>query len=212
MKKQPIILVGGGGHCISCIDVVEQTGLYDIIGIIDQPDKKGDKVLSYEVIGNDDDIPMFIKSCPNFLITVGQIKSAALRNKLYNIIKKAGGHLPVIVSPMAYVSQHACIAEGSIVMHHAIVNAGAQLGSCCIINTKSLIEHEVEIGDFSHVSTGACINGQVSIGEHCFVGSNAVIVNNISIGDFVVISAGALVLKNLMNQGVYIGNPIKKIG
>jgi len=37
---KPIILIGGGGHCLSCIDVIEQTGLYQIIGILDLPDWK----------------------------------------------------------------------------------------------------------------------------------------------------------------------------
>jgi hypothetical protein len=34
MKK--IILVGGGGHCKSCIDVIENENKYKIIGIIDK--------------------------------------------------------------------------------------------------------------------------------------------------------------------------------
>ena len=33
MKK--IILIGGGGHCKSCIDVIEQEGKYRIAGIVD---------------------------------------------------------------------------------------------------------------------------------------------------------------------------------
>ena len=38
MKK--IILVGGGGHCKSCIDVIENENKYKIIGIIDKKKKK----------------------------------------------------------------------------------------------------------------------------------------------------------------------------
>ena len=32
---KPIILIGGGGHCISCIDVIEMTKEFSILGIID---------------------------------------------------------------------------------------------------------------------------------------------------------------------------------
>lgn len=34
-----------------------------------------------------------------------------------------GGKLPVIISPLAYVSKHAGIEEGTIVMHYALENA-----------------------------------------------------------------------------------------
>ena len=36
MKK--IILIGGGGHCRSCIDVIESTKMFKIIGIINSLD------------------------------------------------------------------------------------------------------------------------------------------------------------------------------
>lgn len=35
--KEQIILIGGGGHCKSCIDVIEQEGKYQIAGIVDLP-------------------------------------------------------------------------------------------------------------------------------------------------------------------------------
>ncbi len=208
---KPIILVGGGGHCISCIDVIEKTGLYQIIGILDLPEKVGQKILNYSIIGTDNELTQFVQVCPDFLITVGQIKSSALREELFNKIKKAGGNLPVIISSIAHVSKYVEIDEGSIVMHHALVNAGAIIGKACIINTKSLIEHETVIGDFCHVSTASVINGQTIIGDRCFVGSNTVIANNMNVIAKTIISAGSLVLKNIEERGTYIGNPLSKI-
>ena len=41
MKK--IILIGGGGHALSCIDVIEHEKKFKIIGIIDKKLKKGKK-------------------------------------------------------------------------------------------------------------------------------------------------------------------------
>jgi len=208
---EPIILIGGGGHCISCIDVIEQTGLYQILGILDLPEKIGQKVLNYSVIGSDDDIEKFSKECPNFLITVGQIQTAAIREKIFNKVKNVGGRLPVVISPLAYVSKYASVGEGSIVMHHVLVNAGASVGVCSILNTKSLIEHEASIGDFCHISTGAIVNGQVNIGDRCFIGSNTVVANNINIIGETIVAAGFPVHKNIVEPGTYIGQPLHKI-
>lgn len=211
MDKQPIILVGGGGHCISCIDVIEQTGLYEIIGILDQPSKVGDKVLNYSIIGTDNDIPLLADKYQNFHITIGQIKTPKLRIDIYNRIKKSKGKLPTILSPLAYISKYALIDEGTIIMHHALVNASSKIGKACIINSKALIEHEAVIGDFCHISTSSSINGQSIIGNNSFVGSNAVIANNIIITEDTVISAGSQVLKDIEIPGIYIGNPLKRI-
>ena len=38
--KEKIILIGGGGHCRACIDVIEQEGRFTIAGIVDVPEKK----------------------------------------------------------------------------------------------------------------------------------------------------------------------------
>ena len=48
---KPLILVGGGGHCKSVIDVAENAG-YTILGILDRPEEMGKKVLDYEVNRN----------------------------------------------------------------------------------------------------------------------------------------------------------------
>lgn len=211
MNKQPIILIGGGGHCISCIDVIESTGKYEIAGILDVPDKVGSSILGYPVIGTDDKIETFTSNGFEFVITVGQIQSSKLREKIYNKVKEAGGRLPVIVSSKAYVSKHATLEDGTVVMHHVLINAGAIVGKCAIINSKALLEHESVTGDFCHISTGAILNGQVKTGNSCFIGSNTVVGNNLEICDNVVVAAGSQVLKSIKLAGIYIGNPLRKI-
>ena len=42
--KEKIILIGGG-HCKSCIDVIEQAGTFQIAGIVDVPGKLHQKIL-----------------------------------------------------------------------------------------------------------------------------------------------------------------------
>ena len=139
--KEKIVLIGGGGHCHSVIDVIELENRYEIIGIIDTKENIGKKVLAYEIIGCDDDLETIFLSCKNALITVGQIKTSDLRIKLFDKLKDIGFNFPVIISPIAYVSKHAIIDEGTVIMHHALVNANVKIGKNCIINSKALIEH-----------------------------------------------------------------------
>ena len=191
MKK--IILIGGGGHCKSVIDVIEQEAKFEIAGIVDKPELLDSKILGYPVIGNDFDLEKLAKKYQNALITVGQIKSPSLRIKLFDLAKKSGFLLPWIVSPKSYVSRHSKIGNGSVIMHNAIVNVNTFIGENCIINSKALIEHDCTILSHCHISTNAIINGGVKIESKCFIGSNVTTNNNITIKENSFIKAGSLV-------------------
>jgi len=185
--KENIILIGGGGHCSSVIDVIEQHALYRIAGIIDLREKIGQKNLGYSIIGCDDDLPELSGEYRNFIITLGHLKSPQRRIEIYNTLIQLAVKLPVIVSPFSYVSGHAVLGQGTIVMHMAQVNANAVIGNNCIINSKALIEHDAVIGNHCHISTGAIVNGGTKIGDSTFIGSGAICRENIEIaaGSFI---------------------------
>ena len=187
-----IILIGAGGHCKSVIDVIEQEAKFKISGIVDKPNLLGCKVLGYSVIGNDYDLKDLAKKYKYALISVGQIKSASSRVKLFKLANKAGFYLPSIISPRAYVSKHSKIGNGTIIMHDAVVNANSIINENCIINSKALIEHDCLISSHCHVSTNTTINGGVKIGSKCFIGSNVTTKENIIIKDNSFIKAGTL--------------------
>ena len=193
MNKKPLILVGGGGHCKSVIDVAESAG-YTILGILDKPEEVGKQVLDYKIIGTDDDIPQYVDKT-EFVITVGQIKSSAIRHKIAERIDKAGGKLAIIIASDATVSKYATIGEGTVILHKCVVNADAKIGKNCIINTMANIEHEVEIGDFCHISTGVMVNGMTKVGNDTFIGSGSILYNCIEVPNNSIIPAGTIVRK-----------------
>lgn len=204
--KRPLILIGGGGHCKSVIEVAESAG-YEIKGILDIPDEVGKEVLpGHKVIGTDDEIPQYVEEC-DFVITVGFIKNPALRIKLYNKVKAAGGRLATIIASTAHVSKYAELGEGTVIMHQAFVNAGAKIGDNCIINTFVNIEHDAEVGNQCHISTGTMVNGECKIGENCFIGSQSVCANCIEIASDIIVGAGSVVRKSIRVKGIYAGNP-----
>lgn len=209
MSHLPLILVGGGGHCKSVIDAAESAG-YTILGILDKPELVGTKVLDYEVIGTDEDIPKYVDKA-DFVITVGQIKSCAIRKKLANLIKQAGGKFATIIASDAYVSKYAEIGEGTVIMHKAFLNADVHIGKNVIINTLANVGHDVYVGDFCHISTGVMVCGNAHIENETFVGSQSVVNHGISIINNTIIGSLTCVNKSIIEQGVYVGNPAEKI-
>lgn len=195
--KPDIILIGGGGHCKSCIDVIEADGTYQIKGILDLPGKLHQTLFDYRIIGTDEDIAALAQTHEHFLVTIGQLVNPSARIRIFNQLKQFNRELPIIISPLAHVSQYAKIGEGTIVMHQALINAGAEVGKNCIINTKALIEHDARIEDHCHIATGATVNGEVKIGVGTFVGSQSVIRESVEIGERSVIGAGVSVFKSV---------------
>jgi sugar O-acyltransferase (sialic acid O-acetyltransferase NeuD family) len=211
MTQKELILVGGGGHCRSCIDVIEAEGRFHIAGIVDLPAKLDTEILGHVVIANDENIEELIGCYSWYMITLGQIKSVTRRIELYELIKAMGGSFPTIISPRAHVSPHAEIGDGTIVMHDVVVNAGAKVGSNCILNTRCLIEHDATIGDHCHISTGAIVNGECTVGDRCFIGSHSTIAHTLVIGNDAIVGAGSVVLRNLDGDGVFMGHPAVKV-
>ena len=196
-----IILIGAGGHARACIDVIELAGQYKIAGLVEKDESNCEENLGYPIIGTDEDLRNLRKKYQYALITVGQIKSAAIRVQLFNILKDLAYKLPSIISPRSHVSLHSKIGAGTIIMHDVIVNANAEIGQNCIINNKVLIEHDAAVGDHCHIATGAIVNGEVTVGSESFIGSGAVTKQSVSIDNNCVIGAGAVIKTDVkLNQ------------
>ena len=197
MKRQPVLLIGAGGHCRSCMDVIEQEGRWDIAGLVGQKAEIGSSVLGYKVIASDADLADLAMDYQHILITVGQIQTPNLRVQLFQDARRLRFTLPVVVSPHAYVSRHASIGDGTVVFHGAIVNAGARIGKNCIINSQALVEHDVAVGDHCHISTGAILNGNVRVGACSFVGSASVVKQGLALGEHSFLGMGIALKRDL---------------
>lgn len=212
MPKNKLILIGGGGHCESCIDVIEQENKFEIIGILDKKELVGTSILGYDVIGTDDEIMNLRKKNYSFLITVGQIKSAKLRLRIFLQLKELNASIATIISPLAYISKSAHIGKGTIIMHGVIVNTGVSIAENNVLNSGCILEHNTDIGSHCHISTQTVINGGCKIEDEVFVGSGTVILNQIKVCGGTIIGAGTVVNKNISIAGTYIGNPARMIG
>lgn len=205
-----ILLIGGGGHCRSVIDVVETEGRFKIVGII-RPESEGmEPVLTYPILGDDTRLPELVAQTPHVLIAVGQIKSPTPRQTIFRSLKALDAVFPVVVSPKAYVSKHASLGEGTLVMHGALVNAGARLGCNGIINSLALIEHDAVIGDHCHISTAARVNGGVIVEDGCFIGSGAIVREGVKIRSNSVIGAGCVVTRDV-EPNTFMPNTFMKV-
>ena len=186
-----LLLAGGGGHCRAVIEVIERTGRWRIAGIVDPGFGTLAEVSGYPVLGRDEDLPALRRDIGFALVTIGQIRTSAVRRRLSALLVQAGFGLATIVSPRAEVSVRASLCEGVTVMHFAAIGPCAQIGANTIINSRALVEHDCRIGAYCHISTAVTLNGGVVVGDDSFVGSGSVLRENVVIGQGRVIGMGS---------------------
>jgi len=198
-NKKNILILGSGGHAISCFEILTYLNSYKVIGYVDVKNNINFKL---KYLGNDKNLKKIKKKFSYAIIAIGQIKNNKIREKKFNLLKKLDFKLPNIISPLTIVSKNISIGESNSFFHHVIINSECLIGNNNIINSKALIEHETIIGNNNHISTGAIINGNCKIGNNNFIGSGAIINNNIKIGNNCIIGSSTNIKKDIKNNEI----------
>lgn len=210
MKK--VIIIGSSGHAKVIIDIFRQSTTHELIGIVDQNRKVGERFCGLEVLGHDDQVAALAaehEGCLFFIAIGDNLTRAAVKQNLtihYPEIKFA-----IAIHPAAVVADSVSIGEGTAVMAGAVINADAKIGKCCIVNTKASIDHDGVMYDFSSIAPGATTGGNVTIGKYSAIGIGATVIQGISIGDHSIVGAASLLTKNCKSNEVMYGIPAKLI-
>jgi len=130
-----------------------------------------------------------------------------------------------IVEP---VNIYECIiGDNTFIGPFVEIQKNVKIGKDCKIQSHSFICELVSIGDNTFIGHGVMfINDTFSkgspargnknlwksttIGNNVSIGSNATILP-VTICDNVVIGAGSVVTKDILNPGIYAGNPVRKL-
>lgn len=196
-----VLLVGGGGHCLAVIDVLKVSDVH-IAGIIHGPEDPLEPLESFPSLGRDTDLEKLRQYYACALITVGQIKTATRRKKLFYLLTDYSYDLLTVISPFARIADTSFCGKGTIIMHNVSVGSKVHIGENCIINTGSIIEHESIIDDHCHIALGAILCGHVSVGEGSFIGAGTICREGVSIGKNVVIGCGLRILYDIPDNEI----------
>jgi len=113
------------------------------------------------------------------------------------------------VGPFVEIQKNTTIGKNTKIQSHSFICELVSIGDECFIGHGVMFINDL-------FSEGRPANGNkdfwrnTKIGNNVSIGSNATILP-VEICDHVVIGAGAVVTKNIVESGVYVGNPAKKI-
>lgn len=196
-----LIIIGASGHGKVVADIAKQNGYEEIVFLDNDPSICS--CTGYKVLGSD---TMADELEGDVFIAVG---NSAVRQELMR--RESGRVFPVLIHPSAVIAEDTEIGIGSVVMAGAVINPGVKIGKGVIINTSASVDHDCVIEDYVHISVGAHLSGTVMVGAATWVGVGAVVNNNINICGGCIIGAGAVVIKDIEEEGTYIGVPARKM-
>jgi len=156
------------------------------------------------------DVIPFSKFDPKLYNVVVAIGDPNTRKKIVESFPKETT-FTTIIHPNALISEWVEIGEGSIITAGVILTCNIKIGKHSQLNLQTTIGHDCELGDYFTTAPGANISGNCIFGEKVYFGTNASVRQGVSICNDVTIGMGGVVVKNILDSGVYIGNPLKKL-
>ena len=185
---EKLLLVGAGGLGRVVLEHASQQ--YDCAFLDDGDMSIVDGV---NVIGKTGDMKKFFPEYNMLMVTIG---NNILREKLYKEAAAIGYTFPNIIHSSAYVSPHAHIGSGCVILNNAAVQNNARCGDGCILNPGVELHHDSTIGSYCLIYTNSVIRSLTSVGDRVWIGStatvstSAIVPDDTTIGDGEVYKAG----------------------
>ena len=207
---EDIIVYGAGGHGKTVIDMIEEQGLYRIVGVLDDHEDGADELLGYPVIRNGEKIDHIIRQVYGGVVAIAENHT---RSRIVSKIEAISPEFDFvnIINPVVSISRHAKLGQGIVIMFGVRIGADATIGGHCVICSNSTIAHDSDIGDYVFVGTQVGCSGSVAIGAHSYVLSGSVIINNTTVGHHTVVGSASNVLNDLPSNVVAYGNPAQVV-
>ncbi len=158
------------------------------------------------VLGSPADWPTYAADA-RFVLAFG----GSARLALGRAMVEAGAEVGPAIHPGAHVSPLAHVGPGLVALHGATVHVDARVGSFCIVNAQSAIDHDCVLGDGVTLGPGVTFPGGVTVGEGASIGAGVVVLPGKSIGRGATIGAGAVVTKDVADGVTVAGNPARPL-
>jgi sugar O-acyltransferase (sialic acid O-acetyltransferase NeuD family) len=211
MSNKKLAIIGAGDlgeliayHAPSCG--------YTVVGYFDDTKEIGAFVNGVSVLGGLNNVADVFSQGVFTHIMVGiGYKHFELRKNIFDDLVSQQVPLATLVHPSCIIMPDVEIGKGSFLLPGCVLDKGVVLQENVLLNTSVVIAHDTIIGAHSFLAPRVALAGFITIEACCMIGTNATIIDNIHIQSEIIVGAGAVVVRDLKEQGTYVGVPAKKI-
>ena len=185
MKR--LLIVGAGGHGRSVAEAVLASGIYQMVGFLDDAFPELRQVWDWPVLGT---TAALVDCCHHADAAIVAIGNNRLREALHRRLAIAGFEFATVIHPQAMVSTRAVIGTGTAVMAGAIVGTEAQLGAGVIVNAGAVVDHHCRVEDFGHLGVNAAMAGGSVLGRGAWMQAGCILGYGIRVEEGAVLPPG----------------------
>ena len=187
--KEKLLLIGSGGFGRVVLEHASQ--IYECV-FLDDGLEAGTLINGVHVIGKTAEMSAFFSEYKLLLVTIG---NNALREKLYREAAVIGYSFPNIIHSSAYISPHATIGTGCVILNNAVIQNNARIGNGCILNPGVEAHHDSIIGDYCLIYTNSVVRSLTHVGDRVWIGSTATVSTGAVVPDDTVLEDGGVFSK-----------------
>lgn len=177
-----LLLVGSGGF--GRVVLEHASSQYDCAFLDDGDASVVDGV---PVIGKTSELEKFFPEYKLLLVAIG---NNALRERLYKEAAAIGYNFPNIIHSSAYISPHATIGTGCVILNNAVVQNNSKIGNGCILNPGVEAHHDSTVGNYCLIYTNSVVRSLTHVGDRVWIGSTATVSTGATVPDDAIIEDG----------------------
>jgi len=201
-----ILIFGGSDLCRQVLALIQITGEYTVGGIVaPNPDGRVSN-LGIPIWSNESEISN--SGIKKGIIAVGDnFKRYKIREKILEVVPDF--EFVSLIHPSVIICAETTVDAGCIILAGAVLQNNIHIGAHVLIDSCVSLDHDNRINDFVSLGPGVSTGGNVCIGECTAIGLGANILHGISIGNHTVIGAGSLVNRDISEQVLAFGLPVR---
>jgi UDP-2-acetamido-3-amino-2,3-dideoxy-glucuronate N-acetyltransferase len=129
-----------------------------------------------------------------------------------NVVLKSGTRFGSVID----FADYCCTTGACILGDHINARTGAIISKSVIVEDWAFIGPGIMTNHTKHVSHGRpnipSVQYVTRIGFGSIVGSSSMLLAGVNIASNVIIGGGSVVVKDVKEPGIYVGNPVKRLG
>ncbi|SFE68384.1 acetyltransferase [Paracidovorax wautersii] len=181
MTKIRLLVIGAGGHGRSVAEAAHLSGMFDVIGFLDDALPARYPMLGAAVLGSIASVSSHRSRFDQVMVAIG---ANPVREKVMQQLTAGGFAFATVIHPRAFLAPSALLGTGSAVMAGAVIGTEAQLGKGTIVNCGAVVDHHAVVKDYGHLGVNASMAGGSVLGKGAWMQAGS------ALGYGVTISAG----------------------
>ena len=212
MKR--IIIIGYGGLArevawtIENINKVRPT--WDLVGFLENKINFGKKNKLYgDSIFEEDS---WLKCLSEKTYVACGIGDGKMRKRILNKLSQHENiKVATIIDPEVIIDETVTVDQGSIIFKNSSLTVNTKIGKGVLLNFGSLVGHDSSIGDYTTFAPRSMVAGNTTIGKQCNLGAGCFVLEGTKIIDGTTVAPLSGVYRDIINPGVFSGNPARQI-